>query len=75
MLPGMDDKLVQGVLAYGEGRNAEAADLLIRIDARSLDPSIAGHLALVQAELIAKKDAGKALAVSRRGPPARRPAR
>ena len=61
MLPGMDEKLVQGVLAYGEGRNAEAADLLIRISARSLDPSLAGHLALVQAELIAKKDAGKAL--------------
>jgi chemotaxis protein MotC len=61
MLPGMDEKLVQGVLAYGEGRNAEAADLLIRISARSLDPSLAGHLALVQAELIAKKDAAKAL--------------
>jgi chemotaxis protein MotC len=62
MLPGMDEKLVQGVLAYGEGRNAEAADLLIRIGAPSLDASIAGHIALVQAELIAKKDAGKALA-------------
>ena len=61
MLPGMDEKLVQGVLAYGEGRNAEAADLLIRISARSLDPSLAGHLALVQAELIAKKDPVKAL--------------
>ena len=48
MLPGMDEKLVQGVLAYGEGRNAEAADLLIRISARSLDPSLAGHLALVR---------------------------
>ena len=61
-LPGMDEKLVQGVLAYGEGRNAEAADLLTRINARSLDPSVAGHIALVQAELVAKKDPGKALA-------------
>jgi chemotaxis protein MotC len=61
-LPGMDEKLVQGALAYGEGRNAEAADLLGRINARSLDPSIAGHIALVQAELIGAKDPNKALA-------------
>jgi chemotaxis protein MotC len=60
--PGIDEKLVQGALAYGEGRNAEAIDLLVRINARSLDPGIAGHLALVQAELIAIKDARKALA-------------
>jgi chemotaxis protein MotC len=61
-LAGMDEALVQGAMAYGESRNAEAADLLGRIDARSLDPSIAGHVALVQAELVAAKSPKKALA-------------
>jgi chemotaxis protein MotC len=61
-LPGVSDKLLQGVLARGEGRPGEAAELLLPIDARSLDPSIAGHVALVQAELVAKKDPKKAVA-------------
>ena len=62
MLSAIDAKLVQGVVAYGEGRSAEAADLLVQIAARSLEPSIAGHLALVQAELTAGKEPSKALA-------------
>jgi chemotaxis protein MotC len=62
MLSALDAKLVQGVVAYGEGRSAEAADLLVQIPARSLEPSIAGHLALVQAELTAGKEPSKALA-------------
>lgn len=61
-LPGVSDKLVQGVLAHGEGRAGEAAELLLPINARSLDPSIAGHVALVQAELAGKKDARKSIA-------------
>jgi len=60
-LPGIDDKLARGVLAYGEGRDADALDLLSAIDARELDASIAGHIALAQAELIAKKEPKKAL--------------
>jgi chemotaxis protein MotC len=62
MLSALDAKLVQGVVAYGEGRSAEAAELLVPIAARSLEPGIAGHLALVQAELTAGKEPRKALA-------------
>jgi chemotaxis protein MotC len=60
-LPGIDDKLARGVLAYGEGRDAEALELLSAIDARALDATLAGHIALAQAELTAKKDPKKAL--------------
>jgi chemotaxis protein MotC len=62
MLSALDAKLVQGVVAYGEGRSAEAAELLVPIAARWLEPGIAGHLALVQAELTAGKEPRKALA-------------
>jgi chemotaxis protein MotC len=60
-LPAIDDKLAQGVLAYGESRDEDALELLSAIDARELDVSIAGHIALAQAELTAKKDPKKAL--------------
>jgi chemotaxis protein MotC len=59
---GQDRALVRGALAYGENRNAEAMELLADADARTLDPSVAGQIALVQAELLAKKDREKALA-------------
>jgi chemotaxis protein MotC len=62
-LAGMDVKLVQGVLAYAEGRQAEALDLLSPIDARLQDGSLAGHVALIQAELVAKKDTRRAAAL------------
>jgi len=61
-LPGMDDKLAQGALAYGEGRNEDAAELLAPINARALDAGMAGHVALIQSELVAKKDTRKAMA-------------
>lgn len=60
-IPGIDDRLMKGALAFGEGRNAEALDLLLPLDARALEPSIAGQIALAQSELVAKKDPGKAL--------------
>jgi chemotaxis protein MotC len=63
VLPGVKEELVRGVLAYGEGRDAEAAGLLVPIAVRSLDPSIAGNVAFVQAELVAKKEPKKALAL------------
>jgi chemotaxis protein MotC len=62
-LSGLDENLVRGALAYGEGRSAEAAKLLSRIDARALDASLAGHVALVQSELVAKAEPAKALAL------------
>jgi chemotaxis protein MotC len=62
-LAGQDPTLVRAALAYGQNRNAEAMELLAGVDARTLDPSIAGHVALVQAELAAKKDREKSLAL------------
>jgi chemotaxis protein MotC len=60
-LAGIDEKLARGVLAYGEAHDADALELLSAIDARTLDASIAGHVALAQAELTAKNDPKKAL--------------
>jgi chemotaxis protein MotC len=60
---GQDRTLVRGALAYGQNHNAEAMELLAEFDARTLDPSVAGHIALVQAELLAKKDREKSLAL------------
>lgn len=58
----LDEKLVKGVLAHGSGQKAQAAEMLHAVDARSLDASIAGHVAYVQAELAAEKDPAKAFA-------------
>lgn len=58
----IDEKLLKGTLAYGEGRHDEAAELLGGIEARTLDPGMAGHVAYVQGELAAKKEPAKALA-------------
>ncbi len=60
---GQEQTLVRAALAYGLNHNGEAAELLAGIDARKLDASIAGHVALVQAELAAKKDRVKTLAL------------
>ena len=60
---GQELTLVRAALAYGQNRNVEASELLADIDARTLDASIAGHIALVQAELVAKKDRVKTLAL------------
>jgi len=57
---GLEDNLVRGALGYSLGRSAEA-ELLLEIDARQLDPAMAGHVALVQSTLALQKDAGKAL--------------
>jgi chemotaxis protein MotC len=62
-LKGVDERLIKGVLAYGRGRNAEAAEHLLAINARSLDPPLSGQLALVQSLLVAKSDPRKALAL------------
>jgi chemotaxis protein MotC len=61
-LPGIDETLVKGVLGYSEGRSADA-ETLLSIDPRRLEPTIAGHVALVQSGLVMPKDAGKALSL------------
>ena len=58
----LPEKLVQGVQAFGEGRLDQAHDMLSGVDARTLDPGLAGHVAYVQGELASKKDTAKALA-------------
>lgn len=60
---GIDVQLVKAVLAYGEHRDAEATELFDGTDMDALDQSVAGHVALVRALLIAEKDPPKALAL------------
>jgi chemotaxis protein MotC len=60
---GPEKTLVGAALAYGDNRNAEAIRLLAEVNPRTLDPSIAGHIALVRSELLTKKDPDKALAL------------
>ena len=57
----LGEKLLKGSLAYGEGRQDDAAEFLGDIEARMLDPSLAGHVAYVKGELAAKKEPAKAL--------------
>jgi chemotaxis protein MotC len=59
---GMNAKLLLGTLAFGEGHLDQAAEMLGAIDARRLDPSLAGHVAYVQGELASRKEPAKALA-------------
>jgi chemotaxis protein MotC len=56
----IEEKLLKGALAYSDGRMDEAGELLGGIEARALDAGIAGHVAFVQAELVAKSDPAKA---------------
>lgn len=58
----LDERLIKGALAYAEGRREEAGKLLQGVDARSLDGSLGGHVAYVQAELAAEKEPAKAFA-------------
>jgi chemotaxis protein MotC len=60
---GIDDKLVKGALAYGERRDAAAIELLGGVDLNALDRSIAGHVALVRALLVANDEPRKAFAL------------
>ncbi len=63
-MPEPAGKLLRGALAYAEGRDREAGALLADVDARSLDPGIAGAIALVQGALAANAaDAKKAIAL------------
>ena len=60
-ISGQEQVLARAALAYGQNRNSEALELLANVDARTLDPTIAGHIALVHAELMSKKDYAKTL--------------
>ena len=53
--------LYEGAVAYGLGQDDKARDRLLTIDARALPSGLGGHLALVQATLIASSDKAKAI--------------
>lgn len=53
--------LYAGALAYGMGEDNRARSILMSVDARNLPSGLGGHLALVQATLIANSDKPKAL--------------
>ena len=57
-----DDKFMNGVVAYGEGRNAAASGQLEAVDLRSLDAGLAGHVALIRAILTETKNPAAAIA-------------
>jgi chemotaxis protein MotC len=59
----IDERLVKGALAYGERQDDKAIEYLSAIDMDQLEPSIAGHVALVHGLLIAAKDPRKAAAL------------
>ena len=60
-VPAPDKPLIEGALAYSDGRLAEARVALMPIDPRALPAEIGAHLALVQAALLAAEDASAAL--------------
>jgi chemotaxis protein MotC len=53
--------LLDGVLAYLEGRDARAKQILLPIQAMNLPEPLAGHVALVQANLVAKEEPRRAM--------------
>jgi chemotaxis protein MotC len=61
--PPIDDRLLKAALAFGEGRVTDSVELFEGIDVRSLDPGMAGIVALIYATLVAKKDAKKAISL------------
>lgn len=53
---GQDERLVQGALAYVEGREADAKRYFNDIDVVTLPPTLAGQMALVKSALIVRDD-------------------
>jgi chemotaxis protein MotC len=55
-----DDRLMKGSLAYAEGRNSEALELMAGINPLTLDAGIAGHVALAQGVLLSRDEPNRA---------------
>ena len=53
--------LYAGALAYGVGDDATAREKLMGVDAKTLQGGLGGHLALIQATLVAGSDKAKAV--------------
>jgi len=60
--PPIDPRLLKATLAFGENRPEDAIRLFDEIDVRTLDPGVAGLVALIEATLLAKKERKKAIA-------------
>jgi len=54
-----DRPLVEGALAYVEGREEAAYNALVSLDPRSFPPTMSAQLALVQSALVVRKDPTK----------------
>jgi chemotaxis protein MotC len=54
-----DRALIEGALAYVEGREEAAQSSLTSLDPRSLPPTLGAQLALVQSALVVRKNAAK----------------
>jgi chemotaxis protein MotC len=54
-----DRALIEGALAYVEGREEAAQSSLATLDPRSLPPTLGAQLALVQSALVVRKNAAK----------------
>jgi len=61
--PAMERRLLKGAVAYGEGRFVDSLAMLQKVDARKIDASLSGIVALIQGTLVAKKDSRKAIAL------------
>jgi chemotaxis protein MotC len=57
----VDDRLLNGALAYVEGRQDDARDLLKDVKPRTMPSSMAGQIALVQGALLAHFEASLAI--------------
>ncbi len=55
------DRVLKGALAYAEGNDDVARDLLADIDPKTLPPMLGGQMALVVASLLPEKDEAKAV--------------
>jgi chemotaxis protein MotC len=58
----LDERLFNGALAYVEGRQDEARELLKDVDPRAIPLSLSGQIALVQGTLLASTEASRAIA-------------
>lgn len=56
----VDMPLVTGTLAYAEGKAEEASGLLLSVNARMLDATLGGYVALTQSALVAARDPKRA---------------
>lgn len=55
-IAGVDLNLAAGAIAYAERRGEEARLLLGKVDARTIEPALAAHVALVQGIVLAQRE-------------------